>query len=222
MSARGVGHLTVLVADSQALFAEALSRVLAREPDLEVLEPRPQSGVQAAQAGVVCTPSVAVLDFWLVGITGVGAAQSILAKSPDTKVILLGWFHRPQQVTQAFDAGAAGFVSKSVTTVELVTAIRRVAAGERLLIDGGDTAPTHGTEARSTSDHRRQFGKALTPRELEVLRLLGAGFPVEDVGARLGITRETARRHVTAILAKTGTHSQVQALAVARRHGLLA
>lgn len=216
--------LTILVADSQRLFAQALARALQREPDFEVCELHPQSGVHAAQAAVIVQPSVALLDLWLKGIAGPEAVRSIVAKSPDTKVMVLGWFHRAEHVSQAFDAGARAFVSKSLSTVGLVDSIRRVAAGERVTAEGYHSAACNPppSPAADAPRGRGTFGEALTPRELEVLELLGAGWVIEEIAGWLGIARETTRRHVTGILTKTGTRSQLQAVAVARDRGALA
>lgn len=213
-------RLTVLIADSQTLFARALGRVLAKQPGFAVIDAYPESGVEAARAAVALRPSVAVLDYWLEGVTGPGATRSVIAKAPHTKVVLLGWFHSTEHVARAFDAGAAGFVSKGLPLADLVEAIRQVAGGDRVVAER-DGGPRGGGEWVVERPAHSATGDPLTPRELEVLRLLGAGLPVEDVAARLEITRETARTHLTRILTKTGAHSQLQALAAARAQGFL-
>lgn len=210
--------LTVLVGDSQTLFAQALGRALARRCGLEVVEPYPRSGVDAAQAGVVLRPDVAVLDLWLEGVTAPAATRTILAKSPGTRVVVLGWFHGAVDIGQVLDAGAAGFVSKALGVGAVVGTIRRVVAGERVVADPNYAVAT---TASDDADEGGTGPSSFTPRELEVLRLLGAGMPVEDITARLDITLKTARTHLARILAKTGAHSQLQAVAVARERGLL-
>lgn len=211
-------RLTVLVADSQLLFAQALARGLSREADLEVIDAYPQSGVDAAHVASIHQPSVALLDLWLKGITGPGVVQSIKSVSPATRAVVLGWFHAPVHIQQAFDAGAHGFVSKGLSTAGLVEAVRRVGAGGHVVIEAGqDLVEIAGGDVQHENGSPDR--QALTLRELEVLRLLGAGFPVEDVASQLCITRETTRTHVTRILRKTGAHSQLQAIAIARGRG---
>lgn len=213
-----VNRLTVLVADSQLLFAQALARGLSREPDLEVLDAYPQSGVEATHVASMQQPSVALLDLWLEGITGPGVVQSIMSVSPATRTVVLGWFHAPVHIRQSFDAGAHGFVSKGLSTAGLVEAVRRVGAGGYVVVEAGqDLVEMAGGDTRQ--ENGRPDRQALTLRELEVLRLLGAGLPVEEVASQLCITRETTRTHVTRILRKTGAHSQLQAIAIARGRG---
>lgn len=219
---QGRQPLAVLVADTQALFAQALGRTLARHPDLEVVEPYPRSGVDATQAAVILRPDVAVLDFWLAGVTAVAATRTIVGKSPDTKVVVLGWFHHAEDIGQILEAGACGFVSKERPLHDVVEAIRLAGAGKHVVIDPSFRVAVNMGEPTSPGDERHVgSGEAFTPRELQVLRLLGAGLPVEDVAARLDITRKTAQTHLSRILAKTGTNSQLQALAAAREQGYL-
>lgn len=224
----------VLIGDSQPLFAQALARALEHRAGMQVLEPYPSSGVAAAQAAVVHQPDVALLDFWLEGLTAPAVTASITAKAPATRVIVLGWFHGPEQVGQAFAAGAAAFVSKSLRIDELVEVIERVVAGELIVADGAN-GDGHGNghehrdhefggraslaiAAADASDTNRD---AFTPRELEVLRLLGAGLTVEDVADHLTVSYDTARTHLRRVLTKTGARSQLQAVAFARQQGLL-
>lgn len=228
MAAQSVATLTamkgvrVLVADSQRLFAQSLARALEREVGLAVVDASPQSGQAAAQAAAVLRPQLALLDLWLEGVAAPGAAQSITGKSPETRVVVMGWFHSPEHMRQAFAAGAVGFVSKGLSTVELVDALRRVVAGEATVADPDPGMTEQARTWMSTPDRNDGAGKtSLTPRELEVLRLLGAGFPVEDVACRLGITRQTARTHLNRVISKTGAHSQLQAIAIARIRGFL-
>lgn len=210
----------MLVADRQGLFAQALARRLSREPGFELLDIRPSSGVAAVHAAATWRPSIALLDFWLEGIAGPGAVHTIKSVSPATRTLVLGWFHIPLHVRQAFDAGAHGFVSKGLSTAEMMEAVRRVAAGECVVGDG-DQGVVEMTGGAAAEGHSSEGRSSLTLRELEVLLLLGAGSPVEDVASRLSITRETARTHLTRILRKTGAHSQLQAVAIARFRGFL-
>lgn len=212
---------TVLVADREALFAEALGTALARRLDVDVLDAHPTSGTDAAQAAVIARPDVVVLDLWLEGISAVAATRSILAKSPESRVVVLGWQHSAKELAETMDAGASGFVSKVMGLDDLAEAIGHVTAGRTLVID-----PYYRVAAKPPADGavdgvEEPAPKELSVRELEVLRLLGAGLPIEDIGARLDITPKTAQTHIHRILGKTGTHSQLEALAVARQRGYL-
>lgn len=214
---------TVLVADSQPLFAEALGRLLTRGGDFTPVEPHPCTGVAAAQAAVILRPHLALLDLWLEGIAAPEVTRSLKAKSPTTRVVILGWFHTPEHVRRSLAAGAAGFFSKGLSSGQFLAALQRVATGERVVADDhtglGQGVPA--TSASPAGPPNADDGPALTPRELEVLRLLGAGLPTEDLASQLGVARETARRHITGVLEKTGAHSQLEAVAVARDRGAL-
>lgn len=215
-------RLTVLVADAHPLFAQTLGRGLARRPGVEVLDGYPRSGMQVAYAAVTRQPDVAVVDLWLQEITGLAATRTIVARSPRTRVVVLGWFHGPAEIERALEGGAAGFVSKQLRLTDIVDAVEYVAAGRRLVFDPNFVvAPDSLPEPPWDAEEPRTGAEAFTPRELEVLRLLGAGLVLEDIGARLGVARKTVRNHLTRILAKTGAHSQLHALAVARERGFL-
>lgn len=218
-----VSGSTVLVADSQALFAEALGRLLSRGGGFTPVEPHPCTGVAAAQAAVILRPHLALLDLWLEGIAAPEVTRSLKAKSPTTRVVILGWFHTPEHVRSSLAAGAAGFFSKSLSSGQFLAGLRRVATGERVVADSqtGLDQDAPATSASLAGPPNGDGDSALTPRELEVLRLLGAGLPTEDVASQLGVARETARRHITALLDKTGAHSQLEAVALARDRGAL-
>lgn len=213
----------MLVADSQPLFSEALGRLLTRADGFTPVEPQPHSGVAAAQAAVILRPDLAVLDLWLEGIAAPEVARSLQAKSPTTRVVIMGWFHTGEHVRNSLAAGAAGFFSKGLASAQFLAALRRVATGDRVVADG-HTHPGQGAPAAAdglAEPPHCDGDPALTPRELEVLRLLGAGLPIEDITSQLGVARETARRHITAVLEKTGAHSQLEAVAAARDRGAL-
>lgn len=212
---------TMLIADRETLFAQSLGAALARRLEVEVLDGHPHTGTDAAQAAVISRPDVAIFDLWLEGVSGVAATRSVLAKTPQTRVIVLGWLHSARELAEALDAGASGFVSKTMGLTDLVEAIGHIVAGRKLVIDPHyRVAPKAESATTGESDHQPAAAE-LSVRELEVLRLLGAGLPIEDLGARLDITPKTAQTHIHRILVKTGTHSQLEALAAARHRGYL-
>lgn len=216
----GGGRLRILVGDSQRLFAQAVAGALARRSDMEIVEEHPQSGTGAVQAALTHRPDIALLHCWLEGVTAAGASHSLVAGAPDVRVVVLAWSYERAHVQQALTAGAAAFVSKDVPLAELVTVLHRVAAGERVVADPNHPLDAE-TEAASPTADPHDPKEALTMRELEVLRLLGDGLPPEDIAASLGVARETVRTHMTTILAKTNTSSQLQAVLFARKRGYL-
>ncbi|MGH2703666.1 MAG: response regulator [Actinomycetota bacterium] len=217
------GITTVLVADAQRLFSEALAIALSRYPDLDVVDNNhPTSGLAAVEAAIDLRPDVALLDYWMVGMEGPAAARAILRRLPTCKIMLLSWLHGPAQVQEALDAGVVGFLPKSLGVGQVVDAIRRARAGEVPVYLEELKELLRNIELRDSEveDMARRLG-SLTPREIQILTLLSFGRRIEDVASDLSIAPGTLRTHVHNILKKTGARSQLEALAMARHHGLI-
>jgi len=211
---------TVLVADSQPLFAESLAFALGLHPEFDVLPARPISGRQALEAAGVAKPGIVLIDYWMTGMEGPAIARTLSSKSPDTKVVLLGWFHGPREIRKAVAAGVAGFLEKDATIAEAAAVLRRAESGrwaypqrfwpllKELQVGSGDPNP------------QTPFPK-LTPREIEVLENLTSGKPNREIAAGMSISPATLRNHINRILEKTGARTQIEAIAMARTHGLI-
>lgn len=203
--------VTVVVADAQRLFADALAHALERRGWISIVRPHPGGAHEAITAACEHRPDVALVDYWLDGLPGPDVIRALIACSPGTRVLSLSWFHGPSQVAEALAAGAAGFVPKHAAVADVVDAIRRAHAGERPVLHTGEAPRAHGAGPPVP----------LSPRELEVLRLVAAGRDVPDISVSLRISRATVRTHIQRALEKTGTKSRVAAVAVARSHGLV-
>ncbi|MGH2773321.1 MAG: response regulator [Actinomycetota bacterium] len=214
--------IRVLLADAQRMFADAVGRLLALQPDFDVIDEFPGGGPETIDAAVLFHPDVAVLDYWLAGMDGPAVCRAIQDRAPNCKIILLSWFYKADHVQAAFDAGAVGFVPKSLTVTQLEKAIRRAHAGE---------SPVFGKElaglveaVSKREDEAREVSKrlgSLTPQEIRVLILLSLGLNVENICERLVISRGTARNHIQKILSKLGARSQIEAVAIAQQYGLI-
>ncbi len=126
-------RITVLVADPQTLFADALGIALQRCPRLEVLDERPESGADLIRAVERHRPKVVVTSYWLRDMEGPELVRAVHACAPGTKVIQLSWVYGPPQVLDALNAGAVAFLPKTITVDQLVESILRVQAGESLM-----------------------------------------------------------------------------------------
>lgn len=214
--------IRVLVCDAQRLVAESLAGVLASGGEFLVHERFPDTGVGTVAAVEDLRPGVVVVDHWLSGMSAPAVIRAVAARSPSTKIVVLSWFHGPEHIREALAAGAAAFLPKSVGVDRVDEAIRRAHAGE---------SPVFKEELESlvgTIESRAAHGEvmaerlaSLTVRELEILRLLGAGLDARDIASRLYISLGTVRNHIQRLLTKTGTQSQVRLLAVARDHGVI-
>lgn len=167
-------------------------------------------------------PDLVLMDIHMDGLSGIEATQRILQASPDTRVIMLTVSTDSEDVLDALLAGASGYLLKGATMKELVGAIRAIAAGGSLL------SPTvTGKVIERLRQHadaatpETQPSAQLSPRELDVLRLLGEGLDNAQIAARLHLSTTTVKHHVSSLLEKLGVENRVQAAVYAVRQGLV-
>jgi DNA-binding NarL/FixJ family response regulator len=213
----------VVLADDQPLVRAGLRVLLDAEPDLEIVGVA-EDGLQAVDLVRRTRPDVAVLDVRMPGLDGIAAAERILALPHPPRVLMLTTFDLDEHVYASLRAGASGFLLKDAPTRQLADAIRVVAAGDALL------APT--VTRRLIERFSRQPVTAagttpaaftdLTPRELEVLRLVARGRSNGEIAAALVVTEATVKSHVNRVLAKLGVRDRVQAVVAAYEYGLVA
>lgn len=213
---------TVLIAESQPLGGEALARALGKRPTLHVLLERPHSADDAVRVVAERRPDVVLLDFWLTALPGPEAITAMLAAYPDTKVLALSSWHSPAHIEAALNAGAVGFLPRSLTVGKVAEAIRRAHAGEVPVFGRELAALLRRIAARDqrVDDVTARFA-TLSRREHEVLALIAAGQPVDRIAQQLAISPATVRTHTTNLLAKTGARSQVLLVVWAHSLGIL-
>ena len=215
--------ITVLIAHSQRLLADALARALAPLPDIKVLAEHPKSGLVAVDVAELFRPDVALVDYWLEEMQGPAVVQAIRSCVPRCKSIVLSWFHGPAEIENSLAAGAVGFLPQSLGVDEITEAIRRAQAGESPVYGNelaGMVKLIQMKEAASQDVWRRL--KTLTRRELEILALLSLGTQPKAIADMLVISLKTVRNHINNMMEKTATHSQGELLSVARDQGLIA
>ena len=209
----------LLLVDDHTSFREALAFMLDREPDLSVVA---QAGSAAQARACDAAWSVAVVDLGLPDAQGADLVESLFERVPGARVVVLTASNRPVELAAAYEAGAAGVVQKTAGIGEIVDAIRAVASGASL-VDAKDLVEIL-REARKQRERAavgRELAQRLTPREREVLQALADGRSNREIAVQLHITVETQRTHMVNILAKLGAHSQLQALVIAVRHGIV-
>lgn len=212
--------IRVLVADSQTLFAQAISMVLERFPRLWVVQELATSGPDAVSAVERFDPDVAVVDYWMQGMDGPSVTRCIRSRAPQCKVILLSWYHGDEQIHYALEAGAAGLLPKSITVEELVQAIQKAHSGEVPVLPEQTsrfvkTLSERGKEVLELSERFQQ----LTPRENQILQLLATGLSREQVAEKIFISPTTVKVHIRHILAKTRMKTHGDAVVMAIRCG---
>ena len=198
----------ILLADDQAMVRSALAALLALEDDFEVVAEvgRGDEVVAAARASA---PDVALLDIEMPGLDGLAAAAALRQELPACRVVILTTFGRPGYLRRAMEAGALGFVVKDAPAEQLADAVRRVAAGERVV----DPALAAATLAGGPSP--------LTARERHVLVAARGGRTVADIAGTLFLSEGTVRNYLSAAIAKTGVRNRVEAIRVADDRGWL-
>ncbi|HVE46788.1 MAG TPA: response regulator transcription factor [Acidimicrobiales bacterium] len=212
----------VLVADTQPLFAEAVGAALDQEDDIEVIPRFPTRGGDALETIQLHRPDVVIYDHWMLEVDGPTATRALASSVPETKVLILSWYHGTVQIQAALSAGATGFLPKSLRLEQLVEAVRRAAAGDPLVFGDELAKLIEGIEERyeGGSEFWERFA-SLSPREMEVLRAIADAAPPAQVAEKLGISVGTLKNHIHHILAKTATSSQLEVVSLARVLGLV-
>lgn len=205
--------MRILVADDHALVREGLVHTLRElDPAAEIVEADSASAVHAALAG---GPGfdLALLDLFMPGVEGFDLFAAVCDRFPELPVVVLSASEEPAHVRKAIDCGASGYVPKSSGRDVMLSALRLVLAGGLYLppatLAGGD-------DAAAVPAPAQQLLGSLTPRQREVLRLLGAGLSNKEIARRLGLSENTVKIHVTAILRSLQVSNRTAAVVLAR------
>src|SRR5688572_5151303 len=209
--------IKVLIADDQALVRTGFRKILESEPDLEVVG-EAGDGLEAVEAGLLLRPDVVLMDIRMPRLDGLEATRRLAG---ETRVIVLTTFDLNEYVYEALRAGASGFLLKDAPADQLVTAIRVVAAGEALLAPSVTRRLIEEFACRPPSNARPAEVEALSPRELEVLRLVARGLSNAEIAGELYVRDATVQTHVSRILQKLSLRDRVQAVVLAYESGVL-
>jgi DNA-binding NarL/FixJ family response regulator len=215
------GSLRVVVADDQALVRTGFRMILTAD-GIDVVG-EATNGSEAVEAVRRTLPDVVLMDIRMPEMDGLEATRRILTGAAgEPRVIILTTFDLDHYVYAALSAGASGFLLKDVTPEHLVAAVRMVRSGDALLAPAITRRLVErfaGRTADTAAIHRDL--SALTPREVEVLRLLAQGLNNAELAAHLHLSEATVKTHVARILAKLGLRDRVQAVVVAYETGLV-
>lgn len=205
--------VTVLLVDDHAVVREGYRRLLERSPGIRVVGEA--ADAQSAYTGFVAhQPQVTVMDISLPGASGIEALRRIRAREPGARVLMFSMHEDPVFASRAFEAGAAGYISKAAAPEALVEAVYTVARGEPYVT--GRVAQELALRNRAQSGG----GESLSPREFEVLRMLVAGKSLADIAESLGLTAKTVANHQSNLRQKLGVGSALQLLQAAARLGI--
>jgi NarL family two-component system response regulator LiaR len=212
-------EVRVLVVDDHPVVRQGLREFLATQADLEVVG-EAADGNEAVAAAAQLRPDVVLLDLLMPELDGVAAIAPILAASPGSRIIVLTSVPGDEQVLPALQEGAAGYLLKDAAPAELAAAVRTVAAGGAALAGpAARRVVDAATRLDSTAapESARQAG--LTPREMDVLRLVARGLANKAIARALIVSEKTVKTHMSSILAKLRARDRTQAALWAVRHG---
>jgi DNA-binding NarL/FixJ family response regulator len=203
----------VLIADDHDIVRRGLRMILALDPELEIVG-EAEDGVQAVHAARRLRPNVVVMDLLMPQLNGIEATRQIRRDVPEVQVLALTSVVESGSVVDAVRAGAVGYVLKDGQADDLPRAVRAAAEGNVELAPKVAASVLREVRAPQRPD-------GLSSREVDVLRLLGAGLPNKQIGRELAISEKTVKAHVSAILGKLGLDSRTQAALEASKRGLI-
>ena len=206
-----VGHpqIRILVADDHPIVREGLRGLIAIQPDMVVVA-EASNGREAIQQFRVHRPDITVMDLQMPEVNGTDAVSAIRVEFPNAKIIVLTTYAGDLQILRALKAGAQGYLLKAVLHKELPDNIRAVYAGRKVM------APE---AAAQVAEHSGE--EALTPKELEVLRLVALGNANKLIAAQLSISEETVKSRVKNILDKLGANDRTHAVTIGLKRGII-
>jgi DNA-binding NarL/FixJ family response regulator len=212
---RPTERIRVAIVDDHAMVAEGLARIISAENDFEL------AGIAMTAADALTlvareAPQVILMDYRLPDGDGIEATKKILEHSPETKVVMLSGSGGNDLLVRAIEAGCSGLLAKNRPGSDVVSAVRAASRGEPVLRTD-ELASLLGRLRNPV----REEAPWLSPRELEVLRLLAKAHSTEDIAKELFLSANTVRNHVSNILSKLGAHSKLEGVAIAARDGII-
>jgi two-component system response regulator DesR len=198
--------IRVLLAEDQGIVRGALAALLSLEPDIEIVA-EVSRGDAVLAAALAAQPDIALLDIEMPGLDGLEVAALLREKLPTCRVLILTTFGRPGYLRRAMESGAAGFLVKDAPASQLAVAIRRAAAGERVV------DPELAAAALSVGNN------PLTEREREVLRAAATGDSLAEIARSLHLSDGTVRNYLSSAIQKLGARNSKDAFLIAERNG---
>ena len=212
--------IRILIADDQELVRTGFRVVLDAEPDLEVVG-EAADGFAALQAAETLRPDVVLMDIRMPNLDGIEATRRIARGDGAPRILILTTFDLDDYVYEALRAGASGFLLKDARAEDLRQAVRMVAAGDALLSPAITRRLIESYTRRPPPTLHPAPLAELTPRELEVLRLVARGHSNAEIARELVVGDATVKTHVARIFSKLGLHDRAQAVVLAYESGLI-
>ncbi len=217
--------IRVLIADDQPVVRDGLAMLLGLIDDVEIVATA-ADGIEAVERARAQRPDIVLMDLRMPRLEGADATRQILAAYPETRVLVLTTYADDQFLFPALQAGARGYLTKDATAEEIEHAIRALTAGQthldpavqqRLVTAVLDQTPPPGGSRPSSAPNPPD---ELTPREIEVLKLIALGLSNSEIADKLVLSTATVKTHINRIFYKTGARDRAQAVRYAYKHEL--
>ena len=207
--------IRVLIADDHGIVRSGLKLLIDRQHDMEVAS-EAEDGIEAVEKVLSDRPHVAVLDVSMPRLTGLHAARQIRSHTEDVQVLMLSMHDEDAYFFDALEAGASGYVSKRGADGDLITAIRTVAGGRTFL-----NSRTQQALMKQWLEEGPQRPDELTPREMEVVKLIAEANTNRQIADALKVSEKTVESHRANVLRKLGMRDRVELVRYAIRRGLV-
>jgi len=207
--------IRVLIADDHGIVRSGLKMLIDRQPDMKVAS-EAEDGIEAVEKVLSDRPHVAVLDVSMPRLTGLHAARQIRSHTEDVQVLMLSMHDEDAYFFDALEAGASGYVSKRGADCDLITAIRTVAGGRTFL-----NSRTQQALMKQWLEEGPQRPDELTPREMEVVKLIAEANTNRQIADALHVSEKTVESHRANVLSKLGMRDRVELVRYAIRRGLV-
>ena len=201
--------IRILAVDDHPLFRHGIAALLATQPDMELIA-EGANGREAVRQFRAHRPDVTLMDLQMPEMSGLEATIAIRAEFPDARIIVLTTYVGDVQVMRALKAGARAYLLKTLVDTELLTTIRSVHSGKKTLSpEASFQLAEHATD------------DALTPAEVEVLRLIAGGNANKQIAGQLSVSEETVKSRVKSILSKLGANDRTHAVTIGVKRGII-
>lgn len=201
--------IRILLADDHPPLRAGLSSILNAQPGMHVVA-EAGSGRETLEKSASTRPDLLIVDLRMPDGDGIETIRSLRQATPEIKVLVLTTYDNEEDIFKALEAGARGYILKDTTSDEIIRAVREIHAGGRFL-----------PPAIASRLADRMIRPSLTPRELDVLRLVSRGRSNKEIASAMFITEETVKSHMKGLFHKLGVHDRAEAVSTALQRGLL-